>query len=208
MANSWTEAVQRYSLVLASASPRRMELLTNLGLEFKVIPSGIQENMDQSLPPEKLVLNLAQAKARHVVAGLSDLDGPTIVIAGDTIVFIDGKAMGQPSSAQEAKQMLGYLSGRCHKVYTGLAVISLPAGKMFSDYEVSSVYIRSLNSREIETYVGTGESMDKAGAYALQGIGAALVEKVEGCVTNIIGLPVPLLVQMLRSAGVPVLGSI
>src|SRR5262249_43826865 len=106
----------------------------------------------------------------------------------------------------EACAMLSRLSGRCHEVFTGVAIMELPQDKVEADYEVSRVHFRKMEPREIESYVATGEPMDKAGAYALQGTGSAFVERIEGCFTNIIGLPIPLVVQMLRRLGISILG--
>lgn len=194
-------------LVLASRSPRRIELLSNLGLAFEVMPSHIEENVDLQLAPENVVVQLAEAKAGVVAKHLVPGPGQEIVVLGaDTIVVIDGEIIGKPQSAQEAISMLAKLSGRWHQVYTGVALLRLPDLWSATSYEVSKVYIRELAAKEIDSYIATGESMDKAGAYALQGIASAFVEKIDGCFTNVIGLPMPQVVHLLRQAGVSVLG--
>jgi septum formation protein len=160
--------------------------------------------VDETLAPQEVVLSLARQKALAVVPGLGAQEAKTVVLAADTIVVLDKQILGKPSSQNEAKEMLSRLSGRCHQVFTGVALYS--GGKIFDGFETSSVYIRKLDNKEIERYVQTGEPDDKAGAYALQGIGSAFVEKIEGCYTNIIGLPMPLTVRLLREAGFSLLG--
>lgn len=194
--------------VLGSGSPRRIELLNNLGLKFEVIPSEVEEVIEEGADPAALVLELSAAKARDVGGRLAQhYSDPMIVIGGDTIVVLDGDILGKPGSVEEAHQMLERLAGRWHTVFTGVSLAMYPQQNLISDYETSQVLIRKLSRPEIEAYVATGEPMDKAGAYALQGIGSALVERIEGCFTNIIGLPVPLTVHLLRYAGVKILGA-
>jgi septum formation protein len=130
-----------------------------------------------------------------------------LVLGADTVVVIDGRVIGKPGSRKQAIEMLSRLSGRCHEVFTGVALVESSGSVPSTGYEVSRVYMRPIHAREMEAYVDTGEPMDKAGAYALQGIASAFVERIEGCFTNIIGLPVPLVVRLLRGAGVPVLGT-
>jgi len=205
-------------IVLASASPRRETLLRQLGLSFVVIPSDIQEVIDESLAPAQLVTELASQKANFVAQSLPVIEASkvtenqaqTIVIGADTIVVLDKKILGKPNTKEEAIEMLSFLSGMVHEVYTGIAMIVLKNDGLKNDSvtesQVSKVRFKQLRQAEIEAYVATQEPMDKAGAYALQGIGAAFVESIEGCYTNVIGLPIPTLVQMLRNLGVTVLG--
>ncbi|HEY9869631.1 MAG TPA: Maf family protein [Candidatus Obscuribacterales bacterium] len=197
---------QSRQLILASGSPRRVELLKNLGLKFEVMPSSIEEKIDPHLEPPELVVGLAVAKAR-AVAGRAPAAGRALVLGADTVVVIDGSIIGKPESREQAVEMLSRLSRRCHEVFTGVALVESSGLVLSTGYEVSRVYMRLIDAREMEAYVDTGEPMDKAGAYALQGIGSAFVERIEGCFTNIIGLPVPLVVRLLRGAGVPVLGT-
>lgn len=201
------------NLVLASISPRRHELLKFLGLQFKVIPSAIEEFVDANLSPEELVIELASRKAQAVQTKLLGEETnceETIVIGADTIVVCDGTILNKPSSKEESLAMLSCLSGKTHQVYTGVTVLAFTGtgtAKKESFCEVSKVRFRPLHFFEIEAYVETGEPMDKAGSYALQGTGAAFVESIEGCYTNIIGLPLPKLVLLLRGMGMGVLGK-
>lgn len=198
-------------LVLASTSPRRKDLLTALGLTFQVQPSTIDEIMDPALAPEELVLNLAQQKTADVFKSLSakSRDERLLVLGADTIVVLDGNFLGKPTDRAEAIDMLKRLSGRAHEVYTGVwLIVREEDGRVIESHscERSKVFFRSLDERELEAYVDTGEPMDKAGAYALQGIGAALIEKIEGSHTNIVGLPIPNVVSLLRDSGYLILG--
>jgi septum formation protein len=208
---------EQVKLVLASSSPRRVELLKYLGLPFTVSPSSWEETFDPSWRPERVVLELARIKAEDVARSLPP-GSNYIVLGGDTIVVLDEKILGKPSSQADACHMLRRLSGRTHTVYTGIAVLHLswerrhPAGslegaQLKQGFERSDVTFRKLDEQEIVAYVETGEPMDKAGAYALQGIGSAIVEKINGCYTNIIGFPLPLLVRLLRESGVAILGT-
>jgi len=199
--------VKDSGLVLASSSPRRRQLLGYLGLEFEVMPSDFEEVVDESLTPAEVVVDLAIAKAQEIAARIvASTRGASVVLGADTVVVLDGRVIGKPASRQQAAEMLTQLSGRCHEVYTGVALVELPGGRVTSAHQVSKVYMRTIAPGEIRAYVETGEPMDKAGAYALQGIGSVFVEKIEGCFTNIIGLPIPLVVQLLRGCGFEILG--
>ncbi len=198
-------------LILASVSPRRRDLLQALGLSFDIQPSTIDEIMDHELNPEQLVLNLARQKTEDVFTNISQKSHSErlLVLGADTIVVLDGKFLGKPIDQEDAVSMLKRLSGRHHEVYTGvwLIVRELDGSTQASNScEKSMVHFRALDEREMTAYVATGEPMDKAGAYALQGIGAALVEKIEGSHTNIVGLPIPNVVSLLRASGYPILG--
>lgn len=195
------------ALVLASSSPRRLELLSSLGVHFRVMPSYLEETIDASLTPAELVVNLAAAKAKEVAERIAaPTSGLTLVLGADTVVVLDSRVIGKPASRQHAVETLSRLSGRWHEVFTGVALLELPQGTVVSGCETSRVYMRRLEPEEIEAYVDTGEPLDKAGAYALQGIASAFVERIEGCFTNVIGLPIPLVVRFLRQSGVPILG--
>ncbi len=205
--DSKLSADQHSGLILASSSPRRFELLRNLGVAFEVLPSNLEEIIDEKLTPAELVVDLATAKAQEVVARIAaSTCGATVVLGADTVVVIDGAVIGKPVSRSQAIEMLSRLSGRCHEVYTGVCLIDVPTGDVTSAYEVSKVYMRALEAAEIEYYVETEEPMDKAGAYALQGAASAFVERIDGCFTNIIGLPIPLVVRLLRDCGIEILG--
>jgi len=188
-------------LILASASPRRKQLLSQLGLDFTVEPSSGDENIRANLPPEVTAVTLAEAKAVNVACRHND----GLVLGADTIVVIDGRILGKPRDAGHASQMLSWLSGKWHSVYTGLALIDAETGKLIEDFEESRVKFKNLSEREIKSYINTGEPLDKAGAYGIQGKGSLLVEKIEGCYYNIVGLPLFKLNTLLFEFGIKIL---
>lgn len=189
------------AIVLASASPRRRELLEMLGVRELIIkPAKGEELVPENALPGEIVKALARAKGTEVSAGCNAED---VVISADTIVWYDGKLFGKPHSEAEAKAMLRTLSGNTHEVYTGVCVIG-PAGTQ-CEYEKSLVHFRRLDEAEIEAYVATGEPMDKAGSYGAQGRGALLVESISGDFFNVMGLPLCRLGIMLRKQGVDLL---
>lgn len=195
-------------LILASGSPRRVELLRSLNLTFEVIPSQIDENTDETRPQlvvEELSIRKAKAVA-ELIRERSVTEEKIFVIGADTIVVLGDQILGKPANRQEAIAMLSSLSGQCHFVYTGLALIDIAGGITCSDYRVSRVFFRVLHPKEIEAYADSSEPYDKAGSYALQGLGSSFIEKIEGCYTNVIGLSVPAMVSMLRKSGIAVLG--
>jgi len=193
------------SLILASASPRRVALLTTLGLQFEVRPSSVDETIHTPMSPEEAVIELACLKARAVAAE-TDSEAGTLILGADTIVAYAGELLGKPGGPEEARRMLRLLSGSSHQVFTGVCLV-LPPGGEVSACEETIIHFRELCDEEIDSYIATGEPLDKAGAYALQGAAAAFVSKLVGCYTNVIGLPVPLTVSLLRQAGLPVLGT-
>lgn len=196
-------AAARAGLVLASASPRRRELLERLGVEFRTVPAEVDERpiAEQVREPARLVTLLAETKAKAVAR-----EHPrALVIGADTVVVLDGEILGKPSDAREARRMLARLSGRTHHVYTGVAVVDGESGRSESCAEVTAVTFGRLTDEQIERYVQTGEPLDKAGAYGIQGIGATLVERVEGCFFNVVGLPLFRLSRLLEAFGHPVL---
>ncbi len=186
-------------LVLASQSPRRQELLALMGLDFTVRVADIDETMDKTKDPKEEVARVSIAKAMAVPAEPDEL-----VIAADTIVVCDGMLLGKPGSPEGAVQMLRLLSGRDHQVMTGLTLRK--GDTILSHTEVSTIHFRELDPREIDAYVATGEPLDKAGAYGIQGKAAVFVTRLEGDYYNVMGLPVCTLTQRLRELGVPVLG--
>lgn len=185
------------SIILASASPRRRELLSQINCIFKVITSDIAEDNTQDIAPEQLVIRHAKSKAEAVAALVNSND---IVIGADTIVVLDGKVYGKPNDFDDARHTLSCLSGRSHQVITGIAVIS--QGKIFTDYEVTEVRMAKLTADEIERYIMGREPMDKAGAYAIQGQGAVFIEGINGCYSNVVGLPLRKLANLLAKVGV------
>lgn len=187
-------------VVLASASPRRRELLGQIVDSFEVIVSGVPEPIDAGMTPAENVLAIARAKAEAVVP----LAGTCIVLAADTDVVLDGEILGKPVDAGNAAAMLRRLSGRDHEVLTAVVVIDPANGTQWSEVVRSEVRIRELSAIEIDRYVATGEPLDKAGGYAIQGDAAAMVASVDGCYTNVVGLPVCVTSTLLQRAGVHV----
>ena len=184
-------------LILASKSPRRYELLKQVGLDFEVIPSRVMEDIVQKESPKEHVIRLAEAKARDIASGYPD----RWVIAADTIVYINGSILGKPKSREEAMEMLHCLSGQEHWVLTGFSVCHLGKGKRDTEAVQTAVRVKPLTSVEMEWYVQTGEPFDKAGGYAIQGIGSFMIESIRGSYTNVVGLPLCELIQMLNRLG-------
>ena len=184
-------------LILASQSPRRRELLARMGLDFTVISPRIDEDSFSDPDPAALVRTLSREKALAVAKGQ---DPETLVIAADTVVVLDGQALGKPGDEAEAAAMLSALSGRSHAVYTGVTVCQ--GSRADTEAECTQVTFRPLTGEEIRHYVATGEPMDKAGAYGIQGFGSLLVEGIRGDYFNVVGLPVCRLGRMLAAFGV------
>ncbi len=187
-------------IILASQSPRRQELLKLTGLPFTVHAADIDETMDKSLPVQQEVTRVSRLKAQAIAAGASPDD---IVIAADTIVVIDGRELGKPHSEAEALDMLRLLSGRTHEVVTVLSVCR--GTHIESEAVVTKVTFRPLCEEELRAYVKTGEPMDKAGSYGIQGYGAMFVSRIEGDYFSVMGLPLCPLCRMLRAFGVRIL---
>ncbi len=182
-------------LVLASGSPRRREILERLGFEFTVRPVDIDESPVSGEVPGDYVLRLARAKARAAArAG-------ELVLAADTIVAIGGEILGKPRDAGHARVMLERLSGKEHQVHTGVALCDLERALQLAVVESTQVRFAALSAQEIDWYVATGEPLDKAGAYAVQGCGALFVEAVSGSYSSVVGLPVATTYRLLRRAG-------
>ena len=184
-------------IILASKSPRRRALLEQMGVrDFRIVTPDIDEHMDRDLPPAELVRQISLEKAQAVAA---QADPNTVVIAADTVVALDGVVLGKPADKEEAFRMLSLLSDNRHQVYTGLTV--LRGEQVFSQWEETAVTFRSLTAEEIEAYIATGEPMDKAGAYGIQGYGALFIEGISGDYYNVMGLPVCRLGQILGQLG-------
>ena len=193
---------RRSELILASASPRRAELLAGLGLSFQVVPSAYEErHEDRPGDPAELVRTLAAGKAWEVARAA----GRGLVLGADTVVILAGAVLEKPADTHEARKMLGALSGQWHEVYTGVALVEASACRSMIGHERTRVKFGNLTPAVIDAYVETGEPMDKAGAYGIQGRGAVLVERIDGCYTNVVGLPLSLLAAMLREFGLEVL---
>ena len=181
-------------IVLASKSPRRRELLSNLGLDFQVIESNVEEFSSEKRP-SRYVMDLSFNKAMLVAKKLNE---EAIVIGADTVVVIEDKVLGKPKDRDEAYIMLKNLQGRVHTVYTGITIVRTKDFKCVSDFEETKVWIKKLEDEEIFNYIDTGECYDKAGAYAIQGFGALIVEKIEGDYFNVVGLPISKLFDILK----------
>lgn len=185
------------SLVLASKSPRRLELLRLVGLEPEVAPAGICEDALPGETPEALVLRLAAEKARAVAARTGD---GSLVIGADTLVVLDGRMLGQPRDGAEAASMLEALSGRTHTVFTGVCLVRRGFAEA-SGLSETAVTFHPLTREEIVWYIATGEPMDKAGAYAAQGLGAAFLGRIRGSFHNVVGFPLDLFYRLLPEVG-------
>lgn len=185
-------------IILASQSPRRRELLERMGItQFKIIPAQGEERADPNLSPAQLVEELSRQKAAEVAA---KADSGSLVIAADTVVALDGRVLGKPRDREDAFAMLSALQGRRHEVYTGLTVRR--EDRTVTVHEMTQVLFRPLTEEEIRAYIATGEPMDKAGAYGIQGYGAQLVERVSGDFYTVMGLPVCRLSLLLGQFGV------
>ncbi len=190
--------IKSLPLILASNSSRRKELLRQIGLDFSIDPADVDETALPNEPPEVYAMRVALDKARVVAARA----GAGFVIAADTIVVLDSEILGKPADPRDAERILTRLSGKEHRVITGLAVGDAATGKSLTRASTTRVWFRSLALQEISSYVATGEPLDKAGAYGIQGLGAFLIERIDGCFCNVVGLPLPLLNELLRAFGV------
>jgi len=185
-------------MILASGSPRRIEILKSLGHEFAVIPAGIDENIAAGESPADHVLRLSRAKATYVAAKYPD----SLVIGADTIVVLADEILGKPKSPSDAIQMLNRLSGKRHAVYTGLALVYVSRKINMANYDLTYVMFNDLDPSAIENYVASGEPLDKAGAYGIQGMGSFLVKNYDGELDTVIGLPSKLFEKLLRESGI------
>lgn len=186
-------------IILASQSPRRKWLLEQIGLDFDIIPSNFDEDIEGKKFSKKLIESLAYEKAKEVS---ERNDEKALIIAADTVVIMGSQILGKPIDEIDAKNMLKKLSNKTHKVITAIAIIDKYEDKTLINSKISKVTFKKLSDREIEDYIKTGEPMDKAGSYGIQAYGSLFVEKVEGCYNNIVGLPLNLLSEMLKSFGI------
>ncbi|HEV8661351.1 MAG TPA: Maf family protein [Thermoanaerobaculia bacterium] len=184
--------------ILASSSPRRRELLASIGVEFDVVPSHVPEERRAGEAPEEYVARLAREKAEAI----AKQHPSRWVIAADTTVLLGDQLLEKPVDASDAKRMLATIAGRTHTVYTGVTLQNVE--RQYSDTRVAESEVRMLplSQSDIEWYVKTGEPLDKAGAYAAQGVGAIFIDSIHGSYTNVVGLPLALLFQMMRKAGI------
>lgn len=193
-------------IVLASASPRRRELLAGLGLDYTVLASGVEEHITEK-EPAKVVEELSEQKAGDVLRRLQDAgsrkeeDEEFLVIGADTIVAVEGQILGKPADERDGAEMLKRLSGRQHQVYTGVTLYHFCRGEIrrCTFHECTQVWFYPMTREEIDWYISTGEPMDKAGAYGIQGLGSRFVKAIEGDYNNVVGLPVSRLYQELKA---------
>lgn len=185
-------------VILASASPRRRELLTQIGIDFEVQVSDVEEHITATVPCE-VVQELSRQKAEAVMAVCGERDAQTLVIGADTVVACGGEILGKPKDAKDAARMLRLLSGRSHEVYIGVTFVYDEGRKTFSFYECTKVYFAPMTETEIADYVATGDPMDKAGAYGIQGFCARYITGIEGDYNNVVGLPVGRVYQELKN---------
>ncbi|MEK7354290.1 MAG: Maf family protein [Chloroflexota bacterium] len=188
-------------IILASASPRRKALLEQIGLKFTVDARVQEDTKSAGQEPHQMAREISLKKVESVAGKYPD----AIIIGADTFGVIDGRIIGKPHSESEARTMLASLSGKSHSVITGFTVLDTLTGKAVSRSVETTVYIRRITASEIEAYIKTGEPLDKAGSYAIQGLGAVLVEKIEGDYFNVMGLPLAALAEALKEFGVNVL---
>ncbi len=200
MSGEATTARQLPALVLASSSPRRRELLGALGVPFTVRPADVDESLRAGEDPADYVLRLALEKA---AAGARDGE---LVLGADTTVVLDGEVLGKPLDAAEASSMLGRIAGREHVVFTGVALHEGSSGRRVSAVDTTRVRMAPLSEAQIAWYVATGEPMDKAGAYGIQGKGALFVDAVFGNYGNVVGLPLPMVRRLMAEIGLPIDG--
>ena len=188
------------AVILASASPRRRELLESAAVAFEVRPANVPERREPGEPPALFAQRLALDKAR-TVARAAGATPPRLVLGADTIVVIDADVLGKPANAEHAVELLSRLVGRSHRVITAVALVDSATQHARHSVVESKVTMRPASSEEVRAYVATGEPLDKAGAYAVQGVGRRFVEKVEGSESNVIGLPLEETLALLREAG-------
>lgn len=190
-------------IILASASPRRNQLLKMLGLDFKAIKPYTSEIFDKRFTIDDNLKIITKNKANYVLRTHHTLD--SLIIAADTVVLFDNTILTKPSNSAEAYNMLKSLSGNLHKVITGVYVLDSSSGKEIYKSKTTTVKFRSLSNDEIKTYISSGEAYDKAGSYAIQGLGSLFVESIEGCYYNVVGLPLALLYDILKEFNISIL---
>jgi septum formation protein len=201
------QSVKQRTLILASSSPRRQELIRTLRLPVRIIASDVDETVAEEMAPadvvEVLSLRKALAVSELLMSESKQEDG--IVIGSDTIVVSERQILGKPVDDEDAFRMLMLLQGQTHQVYSGIACIDLISGDRKISHRMTEVNMRALSAQQIRRYIASGESRDKAGAYGIQGLGATLIDSINGCYFNVVGLPLSLLTQMIGELGVDVL---
>lgn len=188
-------------IILASKSPRRKQLLEMIGLEFEVAASDINEDLKENLPPDEFVKKLSLLKAEDIAKRFPN----SIIISADTVIVLENKTIGKPKDEKHAKEILKNCSGNTHKVLTGFTILDSSNSNVVSKSVETKVTFRKMSDVEIESYIASGEPLDKAGGYAVQGIGSVFVEKIEGDFFNVVGLPVYNVAEELKKFGIYVL---
>lgn len=188
-------------IILASGSPQRKKLLETIGLDFEIEKSNYKEDISEKIPAYKLAQKLALGKVQDVAQKHKN----AIIIGADSFVVLGKEFLGKPHTPQKAKEILKKISGKKHQLITGIAIIDTKRNKIFTDYEITEVWLKKLNAKEINSYVKTKEPLDKAGGYAIQGIGSILIEKINGNYTNVVGLPINKVYKYLLKLGVNIL---
>jgi septum formation protein len=201
LANGSAADTLRVMLILASASPRRYELLTQAGLKFRVVAANLNEDLLENEAAAAYVQRLAEEKAQAVWNDQKSLDtpeDPLVVLGADTCVVVDGHILGKPINTADARRMLELLSGRTHVVLTGIAAVT--GKKVVRDLDITQVTFNCITDLEIAQYIVSGEPLDKAGAYAIQGYAARWIPRIEGCYFNVVGLPISRTIALLAEA--------
>ncbi|MGD0351890.1 MAG: Maf family protein [Dehalococcoidia bacterium] len=188
-------------IILASGSPRRKELLEKIGLKFEVESSNYEEDIYPGLQPHDVAQKISLKKAEIVASKHKNV----VIIAADTFIVFDGQILGKPSTANESREMLQKLNGKSHSVITGFSVIDTAKNKTLSRSVETIVFLKKLTQSEIDTYVKSKEPLDKAGGYAIQGLGAVIVDRIEGDYLNVVGLPLSALTEALKEFGIHIL---
>ncbi|SCW46245.1 septum formation protein [Paenibacillus tianmuensis] len=191
------------TLVLASSSPRRQELIQMLKLPFEIITNDVDETISTDLPPDRIVEELSLRKAKASTARVTD--SQSIVIGSDTIVVYSQQVLGKPKDQEDAFRMLKLIEGKTHQVYTGITCIDVGESRIITRSKVTDVRMKALSDEQIRAYIATGEPMDKAGAYAIQGIGSTIIESINGDHFNVVGMSLSLLSELLEELDVKVL---
>ncbi|MCL5022866.1 MAG: Maf family protein [Nitrospirae bacterium] len=189
------------AIILASSSPRRREILEKAGLSFSVDPCDCAEKLREGLPPRKLAKSLSLGKA----ASVADRHKKALIIAADTLIVFRGGILGKPHTREQARKMLRMLNGRTHLVITGFTILDTETKKRVSRSVETKVFFRKMTPSELDAYVDSGEPLDKAGAYGIQGLGSVLVKRIEGDYLNVVGLPLSVLAAELKKFGIPIL---
>jgi len=191
----------RRKIILASKSEQRKKLLEIIGLDFEIEESNYAKDMTEKMPAHKLAQKLALGKARDVAKKHKD----AIIIGADTFIVLGKEFLGKPRAPQKAKEMLKKISGKKHKLITGIAIIDTKKNRVFTDYEITEIWFKKLNKKEIEEYIKTGEPLDKAGGYAIQKLGCLFIKKINGNYTNAVGLPINKIYEYLLKLDVDIL---